>query len=206
MNRYTKMYGWLYNTFGTTQFTIDDFRMIFPSAQPTKAIHDLIKLDFMKRVHRGRYQIIKPEEFVRQIIRDNLQKEGVLKHSEKPYAFCESTAVTIWTEGYYWTDFTRGFKPIHIQIYQKDLNYWIDFFKNHDTEYTVEGEQKMLFGVTYIIHPRDAIAFEKKDGDPVAPLKETMQFCYKNKLVYGPALEFLEKRYNLRSGDTKVAS
>jgi len=205
MNRYTKLYGWLYNTFGTTQFTIDDFRMIFPSAQPTKTIHDLIRLDFMKRVHRGRYQIIKPEEFVRNIVQHDLQKEAVLKHAERTYAFCESTAVTIWTEGYYWTDFTRGFKPIHIRIFKDDLRYWIDFFKNHDTEYTIEGEQKTLFGITYVLHPTNTLTLDKKDGDLVVTLKETIQFCYKNRLLYGPALEFLEGRYNLHSSDTKVA-
>jgi hypothetical protein len=61
MNRYTKMYGWLYNTFGNSTFTIDDFRMNFPSPQPTKSIHDLIKLDFIQRKKRGTYQIVKPE-------------------------------------------------------------------------------------------------------------------------------------------------
>lgn len=199
------MYGWLYNTFGTTQFTIDDFRMIFPSPQPTKTVHDLIRLDFMKRVRRGRYQMVKPEEYVKQIIRDNLQKEEILKDATKPYAYCDSTAVNIWTDGYYWTDFTKGFKPIHIRVYSKDLKYWIDFFKNHDAEYVVEGEHKTLFGVTYVLHPTDAFVFEKKDDDPVVTLKETIKFCDKNRLVYGPALEFLKRRYNPSSYDEKVA-
>ena len=68
------MYGWLYNTFGNNTFTIDDFRMTFPSSQPTKIIHDLIKLDFMKRVKRGKYQIVRPEEFVKRIVKENLEK------------------------------------------------------------------------------------------------------------------------------------
>jgi len=197
MNRYTKMYGWLYNTFGTTQFTTNDFRMMFPSPQPTKTIHDLIKLDFMKRVQHGKYQMIKPEEFVRHIVQDNVNKEGILQQAEKIYAFCESTAVTIWTDGYYWTDFTKGFKPIHIKVFMKDMPYWIDFFKRRDAEYVIAGEQKTLFGVTYVVHPTDTIPYEMKDGDPIIPLKETIQFCQGNVLLYRPALEYLDKQFNL---------
>ena len=122
MNRYTKMYGWLYNTFGNNIFTIDDFRMTFPSSQPTKIIHDLIKLDFMKRVKRGKYQIMKPEDFVKRIVKENLEKDDILQKSDKKYAFTNSTAVNIWTDGYYWTDFTKGFKPIHIYILKKDIH------------------------------------------------------------------------------------
>ena len=44
MNRYTKMYGWLNSAFGDSKFTIDDFNRNFPSSQPPKTIHDLIKL------------------------------------------------------------------------------------------------------------------------------------------------------------------
>jgi len=197
MNRYTKMYGWLYTTFGTAPFTIHDFRRVFPSPQPTKTIHDLVKLDFMKRVQRGRYQVTKPEEFVKQIIQANVNQEGILSHAEKPYAFCDSTAVTIWTDGYYWTDFTQGFKPIHIKVFTHDLKYWIDFFKRFNAEYIVMGEQKTLFGVTFVLHPTDTMTVEIKDNDPVVPLKEAIQFCQHNMLLYRPAVEYVAKKYKL---------
>jgi len=197
MNRYTKMYGWLYTTFGTTTFTIDDFRIMFPSNQPTKTIHDLIKLHFMKRIHHGTYQIIRPEEYVRTIVSENISQEKIMTNAEKPYAYCESTAVTMWTDGYYWTDFTKGFRPIHIQVENKAVSYWMDFFRHYDAEFVIAGEHKTLFGITYVIHPVDKIIVEKKDGDPVISLHETIQFCKKNTLLYKPAMEFLDKKYHL---------
>ena len=208
MNRYTKMYGWLYNTFGNTTFTIDDFRMVFPSSQPAKIIHDLIKLDFMKRVKRGKYKIMKPEDFVKKIVKENLEKDDILEKSEKKYAFTNSTAVNIWTDGYYWTDFTKGFKPIHIHILKKDIKYWNKFLKQNDAEYVLEGENKTLFGLTYVLHPKERFNFEIKDGNAVIPLKETVQYCKKNIYLYRPALEYLDKKYHLQIFDNyeQVAS
>ena len=192
------MYGWLYNTFGNTTFTIDDFRMVFPSSQPTKIIYDLIKLDFMKRIKRGKYQIIKPEDFVKRIVEENLEKDDILKKSKKKYAFTNSTAVNIWTNGYYWTDFTKGFKPIHIHILKKDIKYWNEFFKQNDAEYALEGENKTLFGLTYVLHPKERFTFEIKEGNAVIPLKEIVNYCQKNIYLYRPALEYLDKKYHLQ--------
>ncbi len=197
MNRYTKMYGWLYNTFGNNTFTIDDFRMIFPSPQPTKAVHDLIKLDFMKRIKRGKYKIVKPKDFVKNIIQDNLDKEDILKHAERKYAYSDSTAVKIWSDGYYWTDFTKGFKPIHIKVLKKDIKYWNGFFRRNDVEYVFDDIHKTLFGLTYIVHPFDKFKIKLKEGISVVPLEETVKFCKKNEFVYRPVLEYLDKKYKL---------
>ena len=195
MNRYTKMYGWLYNIYGNTTFTIDDFKITFPSPQPVKIIHDLIRLKYMKRVKRGKYQIIKPEDYIKRIVKENLDTEDILKKSDKKYAFTNSTAVNIWTDGTYLTGFTKGFKPVHIQILKKDIEYWNDFFKKNNAEYVLEGENKTLFGLTYILHPKDSINFEIKDDNIVVPLKEIIKFCQKNIYLYRPALEYLDKKY-----------
>ena len=195
------MYGWLYNTFGNNTFTIDDFRMMFPSPQPTKIIHDLIKLDFMKREKRGKYKIVRPEEFVKKIVKENLEKGDVLQKSDKKYAYANSTAVNIWTEGYYWTDFTKGFKPVHIYILKKDVKYWKEFLSKHDVEYVVEGEHKTLFGLTYVLHPKETFTVDTKDGNAVVPLKEIITYCQNNILLYRPALEYLDKKYHLHIFD-----
>jgi len=191
------MYGWLYNSFENKTFTIDDFRMIFPSSQPTKIIHDLIKLDYMKRVKRGIYKVVQPNDFVKKIVKENLKKETILKKSNKKYAITDSTAVSIWTDGYYWTDFTKGFKPIHINILKKDIKYWDSFFRQNDTEYVFEGKNKTLFGLTFILHPKEKIETENKNGNYVIPLKNIITFCQKNMYLYRPALEYLDKKYDL---------
>ncbi|RLF52294.1 MAG: hypothetical protein DRN24_03495 [Thermoplasmata archaeon] len=171
--------------------------MTFPSSQATKVIHDLIKLDFIKRIKRGGYKVVQPTDFVKKIVKENLGKEDILKNSNKKYAFTDSTAVSIWTDGYYWTDFTRGFKPIHIAVLKKDIKYWNDFFVKNDAEYVFEGENKTLFGLTFILHPKTKITVENKDGNLVIPLKNIIEFCQKNIYLYRPALEYLDKKYSL---------
>jgi hypothetical protein len=195
------MYGWLFNSFGNKTFTIDDFRMIFPSPQPAKVIHDLIKLNFMTRVKRGIYKVVQPNDFVKKVVKENLEKKDILKSSIKKYTFTDSTAVSIWTDGYYWTDFTSGFKPVHISILKKDMAYWEKFFRQNDCEYVFEGENKTLFGLTFVLHPRERIKIDDKNGNFVVPLKEVLDFCQKNIYLYRPALEYLDKKYKLNIYD-----
>ena len=197
MNKYLKLYGWLWECFGNKTFTLDRFRAVFPSPQHKKIIFDLAKSGYVKRVARGEYQVTEPGEFVEKIVEKNLKQKDVLEKADKRYVFCGNDAVTIWTDGYYWTGFTRGFKPVHIKVLKKDLGWWDDFFKRNEVEYTLEGENRTLFGLTYVLHPKGEFMAEKKDDTSVIPLDETVEFCMKNRLTYEPALEYLDEHYGL---------
>ncbi len=179
------------------EFSLREFSSIFPSPQAKKVVHDLVSDGYLDRIERGQYTVKEPHVFVSEIVKGNLDKERIIEKAERKYAFCGSDAVSIWTDGYYFTGFTRGFKPIHIEVLEKDLKYWREFFKKNDVEYVVEGESRTLFGLTYVLHPRNKIKVEKKDGTPVVPLKETIKFCKENELTYQPALEYLDNQYKL---------
>jgi hypothetical protein len=195
------MYGWLFESFGVNEFTIDDFKAVFPSPQHAKIIFDLIRSDYIRRISRGRYRVMSPDEFVHQIVSDSLRKEKILTEASKRYAYCANDAVGIWTEGYYWTGFTKGYKPIHIRILRRDLGYWEKFFKKRDAEFALEGEDRTLFGLTYILHPAKRLQIEAKEGISVIPLKEVIEFCQANELTFRPALEYLDNRYELNLFD-----
>jgi len=197
MNSYLKLYGWLWETFGKNEFSLMDFVSNFPSPQAKKVVHDLISDGFLERISRGGYRVREPQSLVSKIVKESMGKERIVEQARRPYAYHGNDAVGIWTEGYYHTGFTRGFKPIHIQILKKDLAYWQDFFKKQNVEHIVDGESKTLFGLTYILHPVSKIAREMKDNVPVMSLKETIKFCKANELTYQPALEYLDKRYHL---------
>jgi hypothetical protein len=202
MNKYTKMYGWLFEAFGTREFTISEFKAVFPSPQHAKIIFDLIRSDYIRRISRGKYRVTPPEKFMHQIVLDSLEKEHILMNAKRKYAYCENDAVGIWTDGYYWTGFTRGYKPIHIRILKKDLRYWLEFFKSMDCEYALENENKTMFGITYILHPKKEVKIKEKDGIFVIPLKEVIEFCRANELSFRPALEYLDERYDLNLFDS----
>lgn len=197
MNKYLKLYGWLWKSFGSKKFSLEEFKSTFPSPQHKKVIFDLIKLGYIERINRGEYKTVKPQKFIEEIIEKNMGERNILEKADRKYAFYGNDAVTIWTDGYYWTGFTRGFKPVHIEVLEKDLKWWRDFFKKNRVEYTLEGENRTLFGLTYILHPRKDFKVEEKESTQVAPLKETIEFCMKNRLTYEPALEYLDEHYGL---------
>ena len=197
MGKYLKLYGWLWKSFGDKPFSLEEFRAVFPSPQHKKIVFDLASLGYVDRVGRGEYRAIEPKEFVKRIVERNLKQKDVLERADRKYAFCDNDAVAIWTDGYYWTGFTRGFKPVHIMVLRGDLGWWDDFFRKNRSEYALKDESRTLFGLTYILHPRDEFKVERKDDVFVIPLDETVKFCMKNRLSYEPALEYLDKHYNL---------
>ena len=197
MDKYTELYAWIWKAFGKENFSIDQFRSTFPTSQGPKIAHDLVKKGYLTRVGHGVYGAVEPEHFIEKISESEADL-GLLEKAGKEYAFCDSTAVSIWTDGYYWTGFTKGFKPINVAIRRKDSGFWKRFLKRMGVKYTLEGESRTLYGQVYVLHPRERLAYKEKDGFQVVPLDEVVSFCLKHELVYEPALEYLDKRYNIR--------
>lgn len=197
MNKYTQLYAWIRHSFNNQAFNIDEFRSVFPTSQTPKVIHDLLKDGYIKRIERGTYKVIGPMQLIENIIQKDKEIKDVIKEAERKYAHSHSTAVTIWTSGYYWADFTKGFKPIHIKVLKEDLPYWEDFFTQRKARYSLPDENKTLFGSTYILHPAEDCEAVKKEDRIVIPLKEVVKFCLQREMTYQPALEYLDEKYEI---------
>jgi len=186
----------MWSAFGKEEFSLDQFRLVFPTSQAAKVIHDLAKKGYVQKVKRGIYRVTEPEDFIRKVSEQE-PEDGILDKSGKKYAFCESTAVAIWTDGYYWTGFTKGFRPVHIAVREKDLDSWRDFFRKRRVNYTLENESRTLYGKVYIVHPRKSVRATIKDGMRVVPLEEIVDFCLDREIGYEPALEYLDQKYRI---------
>jgi hypothetical protein len=196
MDKYTELYAWIWKAFGREEFSIDQFRLTFPSSQGPKVTHDLVTKGYLKRIGRGVYGAVEPSEFIEKIAEAEADL-NVLKEAERDYALCDSTAVSIWTEGYYWTGFTRGYKPINVAVRRKDRTFWRTFFRRKGVRYAFEDESRTLYGQVFVLHPREKLAYVEKDGWKVIPLEEAVDYCLKRELAYEPALEYLEKKYGI---------
>jgi hypothetical protein len=197
MNQYTELYAWIRHSFGDEPFSIDSFRAVFPTSQAPKVIHDLVGEGYLQRTDRGVYIAVKPEKLIEGIVRKDYGAKDIVRQAECRYAYCDSTAVSIWTEGYYWTGFTKGFRPSHIRVMQKDLAYWRDFFGKRHVRCASQNESRTLFGYVYILHPEKDFRVANKDGARVIPLEETVKFCLENEMDYQPALEYLDEHYGI---------
>jgi len=196
MDKYTELYAWVWKAFGKEKFSIGQFRSTFPTPQGPKVTHDLVKKGYLKRAGRGVYEAIEPSEFIGKI-GENEGDLTILNDAGKDYAFCDSTAVSIWTDGYYWTGFTRGFRPVNVVINKKDRTFWRGFFKKKGLMHAFESERRTLYGQVFVFHPRERVKYVEKDGLKVIPLEEVVDFCLKHELVYEPALEYLDKKYRI---------
>jgi len=155
-----------------------------------------VKKGYLERTRRGVYKAIEPDEFI-QGIAENETDYNFLENAGRDYAFCESTAVSIWTDGYYWTGFTRGFRPVNVAVRKKDLGFWGDFFRKKGIRYALEGERRTLYGQVYVLHPKRQLKSVRKNGLRVIPLEDVVSFCLERELTYEPALEYLDERYGI---------
>jgi len=195
MNKYLALWAWTREVFGDKPFTMDEFRAVFPSPDPAKVIHDMAKLNLINRVEKARYFSVQPTSLPKGIVEENMAKEKVLENATQPFAFSHDDAVTIWTDGYYWTGFTSGFKPVHIQINKADTESWRKFFADNQAECALEGERKTMFGVVFILHPTERVRPVLREDTPVVPLKTVLEYCRERVHVYKPALDYLQEKY-----------
>jgi len=192
MKEYTELYAWIWHSFREKPFSIDEFRVTFPSSYSAKVLHDLVKKGCLKRMSRGMYKSTKPNKWIEGIVKENAKKDNILDDAKKKYAYCESNAVSIWSNGYYWTGFTKGFKPRHIRVKEEDLTYWKNFFKEKGIKYSIEGGNETLYGLVYILHPRKDFSVVEKNKFKVIPLEEVLTYCLKYRLNYQPVVQCLK--------------
>jgi len=184
--------------FGDQAFTIDQFRAEFPSPDPAKVVHDLAKLNLITRLQTGIYKVASPLDFSRMMVKQSMSKEKLLASAPASFAYSHDDAVRIWTDSYYWTGFTAGYKPVHIEIRRTDARRWEQFFRGNHAAYAFEGDRKTLFGLVFLLHPVREVRSETKDGVPVIPLVKVMEYCIEMRGVYEPAVTYLRKKFGAK--------
>jgi len=170
---------------------------MFPTSQAPKIVHDLVRDGYLIRVRRGIYQAVTPHHFIEGVVERSQNTKDIVEKAERPYAFCDITAVAVWTSGYYWTGFTKGYKPFHIKVAKKDLSYWQDFLKMNQARFAQANENRTLFGFVYILHPQRSVNPVEHEGQFVMSLEDTVKFCLDYELGYQPALEYLDEHFNI---------
>lgn len=80
---------------------------------------------------------------------------------------------------------------------KSDAASWRRFFRKAGVNFAFAGESRTLYGQVFVLHPREYLSYEEKEGMKVVPLKEVVEFCLKHELAYEPALEYLDERYHI---------
>jgi hypothetical protein len=132
------------------------------------------------------------------MVKQSMSKEKLLASAPAPFAYSQDDAVRIWTDGYYWTGFTAGYKPVHIEIRRADARLWEQFFRSNSATYAFEGDRKTLFGLVFILHRVHEVQSETRDGVPVIPLVRVMEYCMARRDVYEPAVLYLRRKFRAK--------
>jgi len=190
---YEDLYAWIVSTFGTEVFTTDEFTEAFPSPAPRKVLSDLRRLGYVESTGRGRYRAVTPERRIQETIERSAFSLTFPHEAGYPYALTDETAIAIWTDGGYWTGFTRGFRPIHMRVRRSDVRRWIHFFRSEGRRAVALGTPETLFGVVYVLHPVAAVRPVEHEGLLVIPAREVLAFAEARPHVYEPVLRRLRR-------------
>lgn len=189
---YDALYAWMHAAFGGEPLSVDDFRATFPSPAPAKVLSDLHRLGYLESEARGTYRVVAPEERTRRVVEREEAYVGFASRTNLPHAYCDDTAVTIWTDGGYWTGFSRGFRPLHLRVRREDLRAWRDAFRAAGARMSVAGARETLFGVVHILHPAKRVRSVDRGGVRVVPIDEAYAYAAARPYLFEPALPVLD--------------
>ncbi len=199
-NDYEALYAWMGPAFGDGRFTAAAFRETFPSPAPAKVLSDLHRLGYVTSPRRGTYRLVPPERRIDDFLRRDTGAFGLPDRSALPHAYSEATAVSIWTDGGYWTGFTRGFRPLHLRVRRADLPAWRAFFRAAGARASLAGARETLFGVVHILHPGTRVRSVDHGGVRVVALPEAYAYAAARPYLYEPVLPALRRQMERDTG------
>ena len=179
-------------------FSSEEFARTFASPDHRKVLHDMTKKGLLDRKGYGRYSVKSVDDYVRSKNDIGAGYELIGK-SGLPYALTGVDGVFVWTKGGYNAGRFFGSYPIYMKVLKPDVAKWIKFLADNGRKSMLAGTRprETLYGVFFVLYPAGAINAETVNGLSVEPLKETVEFCKENVYTFQPALEMLDREYDL---------
>lgn len=181
-----------------SEFTTEDFASAFSSPDPSKVLFDMTKKGLLERIGRGKYRVKSPDRYLSSRY-DIGGAYDLLKRSRLPYALTNVDGVFVWTKGGYNANRFFGSYPIYIEVNKSDNEKWRTFFSINDKKCIVEGSKpaETLYGIYFVLRLTASVGYTFVDGLSVDPLDKVVEYCRRDPYTYAPALEMLDKKYNL---------
>jgi hypothetical protein len=181
-----------------SEFSAEDFASAFSSPDPRKVLYDMTNKGLLERVGRGTYRVTSSDRYVstKYSVDDAYE---ILKSAEAPYALTNVDSVFVWTKGGYNANRFFGSYPVYIRIKESSIEYWKKYFLLKGKKSLVEGTKptETLYGIYFVLVPVTEVKFDVVSGLKVDPLRDTVEFCRNDPYTFAPALEILDRAYNL---------
>lgn len=190
-------YAVLYSRFADEPFDSHYLAWFLSKGMIKKTLHILEKRKWIRRVKKGHYACISPNEVFKDMAR--LRVPELLNEAGWTYALTGASAVEVWTDYSY---IQRGWEhsPYFVKVLRRDLALWTKYFGEHKVNVFVK-EAKPALGEFVVLFPEEKFKFEVYNGQPVDKLDEVARFCERNIEAFEYPLAYLEKKFSIKSDE-----
>ncbi len=190
-------YAILYNRFADEPFDSNYLAWFLSKSMVKKTLHMLEKKKWVKRVKKGSYVCVSPNEIFKSMARFRVPE--LLNEARMTYAFTGASAVEVWTDYSY---IQRGWEhsPYFVKVQRRDTALWTEYFRKHKVNVFVK-EAKPAMGEFVVLYPEERLEFEVHNGQPVDKLDEVARFCERNIEAFEYPLGYLKKKFGIKTGE-----
>lgn len=187
----------LYNRFAKDEFQANYLGWFISPSMSKKILHVLEKAEWIRRVGKGRYVCIKPDDVFRSMI--EFKVPDLLKEAGRKYVYTEASAAEIWTD---FTYIQRSWEhsPYYVKVSKSELREWKKYFARHRVNTFVDKAGSSL-GEFVIFKPQSRLSPEMHSGLPVDSLEETTRYCKKHIESFEYPLAYLKAKFHVKTGN-----
>lgn len=186
-------YAILYNKFANDIFHSNYLGWYISNDMVKKTLHELEKSGWVKRVGRGMYTCVSPEDVFKSLIA--FKVPDLLQNSGRNFVYADASAAEIWTDFSY---IQRGWEhsPYYINVLRNDLSQWVDYFRKHKVNVFVDRSNASL-GEFVVLKPQASLNPVLHDNFPVEPLEKVVRFCEQHIDTFEYHLAYLRAKFNV---------
>ena len=192
-----KCYALLYTKYGTEEFDQGSLSWFLSEPMRKKIFHVLTKGGWLRRVSRGKYACIRPEEVFRKQFEFKVPE--MMGAAKRPWCYTSASAVEIWTDFSY-VQRSWEYSPYFIKVLRRDIRYWKRFFRANGISVFVR-EAGSAIGEFVVLNPVEKLDYVTHEGSPVDRLEDVVKFCERNSSTFEYPLAYLARKHGL---DVKV--
>jgi hypothetical protein len=193
------LYSLLYLKFGKSEFDLGGLRWYFSKQMLKKLVFNLVESNWLKSVRKGVYKCIAPDDGVKGLFEQRIEEE--LQKAGLKYGFTKASAAEIWSDETY-VQRSWEYSPFFVKVLKKDLGRWKKFLEKKEIKYFV-GQSANAVGEFVVLESVSSLEVVLHDDKPVEPLKETAQFCEKNKDSFEYVLAYFSQKYGKKTSASK---
>jgi len=188
-------YSILYNRFGDQPFESNYLDWFLSRGMVKKTLHVLEKKRWIRRVRKGSYVCIGPDEVFRSMAQ--FRVPGLLEEAGRNYAYTGASAVEVWTD-YSYIQRSWEHSPYFVKVLDGDVKFWTRHFRGHKVNVFVKEAQPAI-GEFVVLFPQEQLKYEVHDDVPVDNLREVTRFCERNIEAFEYPLAYLRNKFGVKT-------